>query len=180
MPLSGNRGCESAQPGQGAGAPAGHPVEGPFGFVPEGLRPGVAAAASTRELHCARPSLRGDVTRVGEVSRHDGACAHGGKDDRCVDARSQAERRTRRLSSTAFPPCVCGYLQRMQESAHTDLPWDQANPSGAKRSPSLSRRRKTSSVSKRRSRGSCFAAQRRTSAALTGVDTVGVGIARTE
>ncbi len=56
----------------------------------------------------------------------------------------------------------------------------QPRPSGAKRSPSFSTRRKTSVVSNRSRRGSSLAAHRRTSAALTGVDTVGVDMARTE
>jgi hypothetical protein len=99
---------------------------------------------------------------------------------RCVDPLLYADRRIRLLSSTAFPPLVWISPMKAEIDRNGSLYWGQSNPSGAKRSPSLSRRRKTSSVSKRRSMGSFFAAQRRTSFAVTGVDTVGVDIARTE
>ena len=56
----------------------------------------------------------------------------------------------------------------------------QGKPSGAKRSPSLSMRRSTSAVSKRRMRDPSWRHTACTSAGVTGVETVGVGMARTE
>ena len=84
----------------------------------------------------------------------------------CVRRFAGAFRRKRPVSSTAFPPFVWISGQR--------------NPRGAKRSPCVSTRRNTSSVSKRSRSGSRVVAHLCTSAEVTGVDTVGVGMARTE
>jgi hypothetical protein len=189
----------SAQPGQGAGAPAGRPVEGgPRGSHPRESAGVAARFASLRilrraELAGGRAPMNGRLNavraRMNRFERRTNSALREANSggfrasalvDRCAGPFLHAERRIRLLSSTTFPPLVWISPPDAEIDRNGPLYWGQSRPRGAKRSPSLSRRRKTSSVSKRRSAGSFFAAQRRTSVWVTGVDTVGVDIARTE
>jgi hypothetical protein len=175
--VSGNQGCEeSAQPGQGAGAPTGHAVEGVFGPVPEGPAAEVVVAGSAppqfaRARRWMEPAWwRAEFwwetfRRIPLIVALRRFCTRIGARDRCPPQ--------------PFP-CACGFPAGWRDGTKRAPLLSQTKPRGANRSPCLSRRRRTSSVSNRRSRGSCFAAQRRTSSGATGVDTVGVGIARTE
>lgn len=117
----------SAQPGQGAGAPAGRPVEGgPRGFAPREVQPG-SLPTSRPFLFVARARDRQVCAGIHERSPQCGRSAHGSIEmagdlgpprrelcrvraaalvDRCVNPFLHADRRIRLLSSTAFPPLV--------------------------------------------------------------------------
>jgi hypothetical protein len=189
----------SAQPGQGAGARQGVRSRGALGVRIRGNQPGsllasrpfdfVARARSAGGRASVNGRLNAVRARMNRCERRTNSALRktnsGGSRasallDRCVGPFLHAERRIRLLSSTAFPPLVWISPPKAEIDRNGPLYWGQSKPRGAKRSPSLSRRRKTSSVSKRRSVGSFFAAQRRISVWVTGVDTVGVDIARTE
>ncbi len=153
----------NAQPGQGAGVPEGVP-RGPFWsatrcpmFIRDLPR---STARPVRRLHV------GDTLANKRDSTVLRAAASGSFPRTTRRGETAGAQRRGSRPPQAFHR-LCG------------LPV-QGRPRGAKRSPSLSIRRSTSAVSKRRIRGSFLAAHRVTSAEVTGVETVGVDIARTE
>jgi hypothetical protein len=124
---------------------------------------------------CARFLVVDNPVRGASPSQRIRRGLHVAPSDPCVAEWRPRLWRKRRPSSTAFPVHV-DFPQKKQECLHIG----QDKPRGSKSSPSFSIRRRTSLVSKRRSRGSFLVAHRSTSSGRTGVDTVGVGIARTE